>query len=151
VADKLSATLLFVDRVLIHASRPIRWDSDHVVRLNEDLRNLCDEAARGRVIDRIYWSLDFFDASVNRVAAWVLGARSLRKGLLRALLEPVNLARQAEYAAKGHTKLAVEEYRDELPFGAAWDYLCLRAGAPTGLKWLAEVETYERKVLAERS
>jgi len=150
VADKLSATLLFLPRMLIHVSRPVRWDSDHVVRLNDDLKALCDEAVRGKAVDRIYWALDFFDASINRVAAWVIGSRTLRKGLLRAMLEPANLARRAEYADQGAAKLALAEYREELPFGAVWDYLCLRAGAPAGLAWLREVETYENTVLAER-
>jgi len=150
VADKLSATLLFLPKMLIHVSRPVRWDSDHVARVNDDLKNLCDEAVRGRGVDRIYWALDFFDASINRVAAWVIGSRALRKGLLRAMLEPANLAARAEYADRGAAKLALAEYREELPFGAVWDYLCLKAGAPAGLAWLRDIETYETTVLAQR-
>jgi L-rhamnose isomerase len=88
VADKLSSTMQFLDRILIHASRGIRWDSDHVVLFNDEVRALCQEAARGKVANRIYWSLDFFDASINRIGAWVVGTRSLRKALLYALLEP---------------------------------------------------------------
>jgi L-rhamnose isomerase len=150
VADKLSATLLFMDKILIHASRPIRWDSDHVVRLNDDLKNLCDEAVRGKAVDRIYWATDFFDASINRIAAWILGARAVRKGLLRAMLEPAAAARGAEYAGDGAGKMALAEYREELPFGAVWDYACLKADVPAGLSWLAEIQKYEKKVLAER-
>jgi len=150
VADKLSGTLSFVDKVLIHASRPIRWDSDHVTRLNDDVKAVCDEAVRGGAVDRIYWALDFFDASLNRVAAWVIGSRTVRKGLLRAMLEPHALAVKAEYAGNGAAKLALAEYREELPFGAVWDYLCLKAGVPAGLSWLDAVAGYERKVLAER-
>lgn len=150
LADKLSSSLLFLDKLLVHVSRPVRWDSDHVVRLNDDLKNLCDEAVRSNAVDRIYWALDFFDASINRVAAWVLGSRALRKGLLRAMLEPSNLARRAEYADDGATRLALAEYREELPLGAVWDMACLRAGVPAGLSWLAETAAYEEQTLADR-
>ena len=150
VADKLSAVLAFIDKIHIHASRPIRWDSDHVLRLDDSVKALCDEAVRGQAVDRIYWATDFFDASINRVAAWVLGARALRKGLLRAMLEPYAMAKRAEYAADGAAKLALAEYREELPFGAVWDFACLQADAPTGLAWLAEIKQYETEVLAAR-
>ncbi len=151
VADKLSAVLSYVESIHIHASRPIRWDSDHVLRLDDSVKALCDEAVRGQAVDRIYWGTDFFDASINRIAAWVLGARALRKGLLRAMLEPWVLAKKAEYAADGATKLALAEYREELPFGAVWDYACFQAEVPTGLAWLAEIKQYETEVLAFRS
>lgn len=151
LADKVSATLAFVPNLLLHVSRPVRWDSDHVPRLNDDLKALCDEAVRGNAVERIYWALDFFDASINRVAAWTLGSRALRKGLLRAMLEPSAAAQKAEYADDGALKLALAELREELPFGAVWDYLCLKADVPTGLEWMAEVRQYERQVLAERA
>ncbi len=151
VADKLSATLTFIDKLLLHVSRPVRWDSDHVPRLNDDLKALCDEAVRGNVVDRIYWALDFFDASINRVAAWTLGARALRKGLLRAMLEPHAAAVKAEYSFDGATKMALAELREELPFGAVWDYLCLKSDVPSGLAWMSEVKSYEKQVLAARS
>jgi L-rhamnose isomerase len=150
VADKLSAVMAFIDKIHIHASRPIRWDSDHVLRLDDAVKALCDEAVRGQVVDRIYWATDFFDASINRIAAWALGARALRKGFLRAMLEPYQMSRTAEYAADGAAKLAVAEYREELPFGAVWDFACLQADAPTGLAWLAEIKQYETEVLAAR-
>ena len=150
VADKLSSALPFLDRVLIHASRGVRWDSDHVVRTSDELDALCDEAVRGKALDRIYWATDFFDASINRVGAWVIGARALRKALLRALLEPWELHRRAEYEGRGHDKLALLERRDEMPLGAVWDYACYRADAPTGLSWLRELEGYERRVLSRR-
>ena len=150
VADKLSATMLFVPKILVHVSRPIRWDSDHVVRLNDDLKTLCDEAVRGDAVDNIYWALDFFDAGINRVAAWVIGSRALRKGLLRAMLEPSALATRAEYTDNGAAKLALAEYREELPLGAVWDMLCLKAGTPAGLAWLSEIAAYEKDVLADR-
>ena len=150
VADKISATLQFVPRLLLHASRGVRWDSDHVVRFTDELRAVCDEVVRGKALDRVLWALDFFDASINRVAAWVIGARALRKGLLFALLEPWREARSRELSARGAAKLALVEHRAELPFAAVWDQACLRAGAPTGLAWLRDVAAYEIDVLAQR-
>lgn len=151
VADKISATALFVDRILLHVSRGVRWDSDHVVRFTDDVRALCDEAVRSGVLKKLLWATDFFDASINRVAAWVLGLRAVRKGLLFALLEPWKLAREAEYADDGAAKLAVEELRAELPFGAVWDYACHQADMPVGLAWLREVRRYEETVLSQRA
>ena len=150
VADKLSSTLLFVPRLLIHASRGIRWDSDHVVRFTDDLRAVCDEAVRGGALDRILWALDYFDASINRVAAWVLGARALRKAILFALLEPFDALRDREERGSGAAKLALVEHRAELPFGAVWDHLCLAADVPLGPSWLRDVAAYEVKVLSTR-
>jgi L-rhamnose isomerase len=151
VADKLSSTMQFLDRILIHASRGIRWDSDHVVLLNDGLRALCQEAVRGKVVDRIYWSLDFFDASINRIGAWVVGTRSLRKALLYALLEPTPRLAGAEANGRGAEKLALLERCKELPFGAVWDYACLKAGAPVGASWLGDMYAYERNVLSKRA
>jgi len=143
VADKLSATLLFVDKVLIHASRGIRWDSDHVVRFTDELRAVCDEAVRSGALPDILWALDYFDASINRVAAWVIGARALRKALLYALLEPFAPAAEREEQGSGAAKLALVEQRAELPFGAVWDQLCLAADVPLGTSWLRDVAAYE--------
>ncbi len=150
VADKLSAALQFLERVLIHASRGIRWDSDHVVRFTDELKAVCDEAVRYGQLGRVLWALDYFDASINRVAAWVIGARALRKALLAALLEPWELLRELEYEDQGAAKLALLERRGELPFGAVWDYACLKAGVPVGASWLADVAAYEREVLSKR-
>jgi len=150
VADKLSAALQFVDRLLLHASRGVRWDSDHVVRFNDDLRAVCDEAVRGDALGRILWALDFFDASINRVAAWVIGTRALRKALLYALLEPWKAIRDRELKGAGAAKLALVEHRAELPFAAVWDYACLRADVPLAAAWLRDVAAYEVEVLAER-
>jgi len=150
VADKLSATLQFLDRILLHASRGIRWDSDHVARFNDDLRAVCDEAVRGQALDRILWALDFFDASINRVAAWVIGTRALRKALLCALLEPWHEIRDRELRGAGAAKLALVEHRAELPFAAVCDHLCLKAGVPPGAAWLRDVAAYEVEVLSER-
>lgn len=150
VADKLSATLPFTGRLLVHVSRGIRWDSDHVARFTDELKALCDEAARGRALRKIYWALDFFDASINRVGAWVIGARALRKALLHALLEPWELVKRAEYTDRGAQKLALTELRSELPFGAVWDWACLQAEVPTGISWLPAIQAYEQDVLLKR-
>ncbi|MCD6352048.1 MAG: L-rhamnose isomerase [Armatimonadetes bacterium] len=150
IADKISAAALFVNHILLHVSRGVRWDSDHVIRFNDDLRAVCDEAVRSGAMKKLLWATDFFDASINRVAAWVLGLRALRKGLLFALLEPWQAARDAEYADDGAAKLALEELRAELPFGAVWDYACLKADVPGGLAWLADVRAYEEEVLSAR-
>ncbi|MBM4031872.1 MAG: L-rhamnose isomerase [Planctomycetes bacterium] len=151
VADKLSATLLFVDKLLIHASRGIRWDSDHVVRFTDELRAVCDEAVRSGALPDILWALDYFDASINRVAAWVIGARALRKALLYALLEPFEATAEREESGIGAAKLALVEHRAELPFAAVWDHLCLAADVPLGPSWLRDVAAYEVNVLASRT
>lgn len=150
VADKISATALFVKHILLHVSRGVRWDSDHVVRLNDELRALCDEAVRSGAMGRLLWATDFFDASINRIAAWVLGLRAVRKALLFALLEPYKLAAEAERVGDGAAKLAIEELRAELPFGAVWDWACHKADTPLGLAWLVDVRRYEETVLSQR-
>ncbi|MEA3402397.1 MAG: L-rhamnose isomerase [Armatimonadota bacterium] len=151
VADKISAALHFVSPILLHASRGVRWDSDHVTRFNDDLRAVCDEAVRSGRFDDILWATDFFDASINRIAAWTIGERSVRKALLWAMVEPHDLAVEAEYAGNGHAKLALQELCAELPFGAVWEELCQRGGVPGGLAWLAEIQRYEDEVLSERA
>jgi L-rhamnose isomerase len=150
VADKISSIALFVRPILLHVSRGIRWDSDHVVRLNDDLRAVCDEAVRSGALRHVLWATDYFDASLNRVAAWVIGIRAVRKALLYALLEPWKLAVEAEAVGDNAAKLAVEEARAELPFGAVWDEACRRADVPAGLAWMADVRRYEAQVLAAR-
>ncbi len=151
VADKISATVLFIKPILLHISRGVRWDSDHVPRFSDELRAVCDEAVRSGALKHILWATDFFDASINRVAAWVLGVRALRKGMLYALLEPWKLAAEAERTGDTTAKLALAELRAELPFAPVWDYACTMADVPGGLSWLAEVKRYEDSVLAERS
>jgi L-rhamnose isomerase len=150
VADKISSVGLFVSPLLLHASRGLRWDSDHVTRFNEEIRAVCVEAARAGLLEKMYWATDFFDASINRVAAWVIGVRSLRKGLLWSLLEPRKLVVEAEKQGQGARKLALEELRAELPFGAVWEELCRQADVPGGLAFLDSIEEYELKVLAQR-
>jgi L-rhamnose isomerase len=150
VADKLSSVLLAVDRVLLHVSRGVRWDSDHVVTLNDDLLSIAQELVRGNFLGRVYLGLDFFDASINRVAAWAIGTRNLLKALLAAMLEPTERLRQAEQAGDYTTRLALLEEGKTLPLGAVWDYYCRQADVPGDGRWLAEVQAYERDVLAKR-
>jgi L-rhamnose isomerase len=150
IADKISAALLFVPGLLIHFSRGIRWDSDHVTIYSDELRDVCREIARQKCFDRIDIALDFFDASINRIAAWTIGTRSLRKGLLEALLEPVKLLVDAEKAGRNHERLALMEECKTLPFPAVWDKLCLDSGVPAGADWLEKVAEYEKTVLTKR-
>ena len=150
IADKVSALLQYQKKLLIHTSRPLRWDSDHVVILNDEVRQVFLEIARGGAWDRVYVALDFFDASINRIAAYVIGARATRQAMLAALLDPTARLRELERKGKSAHKLAVMEAAKALPFGAVWDMACLRAGVPTGADWLDEVDRYERAVTGKR-
>jgi L-rhamnose isomerase len=150
IADKLSSLLQFHERLLVHASRPIRWDSDHVVVFNDDLRAVFQELVRGDALDRVAVALDFFDASINRIAAYVIGIRATRKAILWALLEPVQELQRLEGEGKLAQKLALMERLKTLPFGAVWDELCKRAATPSEATWISEVERYETQVLANR-
>ena len=150
VADKISAILPFSGEILLHVSRGVRWDSDHVVLLNDEVRELAAEIVRSRALDRIHIALDYFDASFNRVGAWVLGARSLLKGLLIALLEPQEKVKELDAGSRTLARLSLLEELKTLPFGAVWDCHCLRAGVPPADEWLREVEAYERRVLSRR-
>jgi L-rhamnose isomerase len=150
IADKISAILLFVPGLLLHFSRGVRWDSDHVAIYSDELREVCREIIRQNALARINIALDFFDASINRIAAWAIGSRSIRKALLEALLEPTKLLVEAEKAGKNHERLALMEELKTLPFSAVWDKLCLDAGAPVGIDWLDPVRDYEKSVLSKR-
>jgi len=150
IVDKISAVLLFTPGLLLHFSRGIRWDSDHVTIFSDELRDLCREIARQNYFERIDIALDFFDASINRIAAWAIGTRALRKGLLEALLEPAKLLAEAEKAGRYHERLGLMEEFKTLPFSAVWDKLCLEAGVPAGINWLYEVNQYENDVLEKR-
>ena len=146
IHDKLSAFLQFHKKLLLHVSRPIRWDSDHVVIFNDDLRAVFQEVVRGNALDRAYFALDYFDASINRVAAYVIGARATRKALLYALLEPVSTLQQLN----GAGKLALLEELKTMPFGAVWDELCEKDGVPGTNAWMKDVTKYEKQVLNRR-
>jgi len=150
IADKTSSVLLFLDEILLHVSRGIRWDSDHVVILTDDLRAIAEEIVRGDFLDRVHIGLDFFDASINRVAAWVIGTRAMIKALLWALLEPTERLRQLEIDGDFTSRLAMVEELKTLPFGAVWDYYCLKTSVPPGMAWMDEVRRYEREVTSKR-
>ncbi len=151
VSDKLSAVLPFVDDVLLHVTRPVRWDSDHVVLLDDETQAIANELVRGSVLDRVHIGLDFFDASINRVAAWVIGTRNMRKALLRALLEPSAAIAQVEARGDTTARLACLEELKSLPWGAVWDHYCESRGVPVGLGWLDRVRAYERDIARRRA
>ena len=151
VADKISALMLFHPRILLHTSRPVRWDSDHVVVLDDAVRSLFLEISRGDAWDRVFVALDFFDASINRIAAYVVGARATRQAILLGLLDPTARLRAAEEAGRGHERLALMEQAKALPWGSVWDELCARDEVPAGADWLREVARHERSVLSRRA
>lgn len=150
IADKLSSTLLFLDELLLHVSRGVRWDSDHVVILSDELRAIAEELVRGGFLNRVHIGLDYFDASINRVAAWVIGTRAMLKALLAALLEPTAKLRELEMAGDFTARLALIEELKTLPFGAVWEQYCERKDVPIGRQWLESVRQYEADVLATR-
>lgn len=150
VTDKISALLAFVPGLLLHISRGIRWDSDHVALYSDEVRDLCKEIQRLDAFDKVHIALDYFDASINRIAAWVIGARAFRKALLEAFLEPLELIRKAEAAGKFHERLALLEEAKTLPISAVWDALCLEAERPVSSDWLRLVGDYEEKELSRR-
>lgn len=150
IADKLSAVFCYLDEILLHVSRGVRWDSDHVVTLGDETQAIAQELVRGDYLGRVHIGLDFFDASINRVAAWVIGTRALRKALLIALLQPVELLRSCERNGDGAGRLAILEESKSLPFGAVWDAYCERAGMPGGLAWIDDIRRYESDILSLR-
>ena len=150
ISDKISAAFNFVDEILLHVSRPVRWDSDHVVILNDELKAIAEELVRNDFIDRTHIGLDFFDASINRIAAWVIGMRNMQKALLGALLEPTAKLAEYEKTFDYTSRLAILEEIKTLPMGAVWDYFCEVNGVPVGSAWLDEVKKYEQEVLLKR-
>lgn len=149
IADKISSVLQYLPEILLHVSRGVRWDSDHVVTMNDDLLAIAREIAVNGFEKRVHIGLDYFDASINRVAAWTIGTRNMIRALLIALLE-TPLIRSAEAAGDFTTRLALQEEARTLPFGAVWDYYCELQGVPVGEHWLDEVKRYEKNVLANR-
>jgi L-rhamnose isomerase len=150
IADKISSTLMVVDQLMLHVSRGVRWDSDHVVILNDDLQAIMQEIVRGGYLDRVHIGLDFFDASINRVAAWVIGTRNALRALLQALVEPIEELRALEQDGDYTGRLALLEAFKGLPFGALWDYHCLKHNVPVGFAYMDRIRAYEREVLAAR-
>ena len=151
IADKISSVLQFLPEILLHVSRGVRWDSDHVVILNDDLLSIAREIVANGFEKRVHIGLDYFDASINRVAAWTIGTRNMLRALLIALLEPTDMLQGTEAAGDFTTRLALQEEIKSLPFGAVWDYYCEKKGVPVGENWLAEVKLYEKEVLSKRS
>jgi L-rhamnose isomerase len=150
ISDKLSAVFTWLEEILLHVSRGIRWDSDHVVVLTDELEAIAQELVRGDFLSRTHIGLDYFDASINRVAAWVIGTRAMIKALLLALIEPTAKLRDLERAGDFTGRLALLEEAKTMPVGAVWDYYCLEREVPVGLAWLDDVRKYEREVLRKR-
>ena len=150
ISDKLSSMLLFLPEVLLHVSRGVRWDSDHVVTLTDDLQAIMQEIVRGNYLDRVHIGLDFFDASINRIAAWTIGTRNALRALLMALLEPIATLRELELAGDFTARLAMLEELKGMPFGTVWDYYCLQQSVPVGFSYIDEIRNYEQSVLAQR-
>lgn len=150
ISDKISAVLQWVDEVLLHVSRGVRWDSDHVVTFTDELQAIMQEIVRGGYLERVHVGLDFFDASINRIAAWVIGTRATSRALLQALLEPTSLLRKFEEEGNLTARLAMLEEIKNLPASAVWDYYCQTNEVPVGRAWLDEVQTYEKQILSKR-
>ena len=150
VADKISPILLFSRELLLHVSRGVRWDSDHVVTLNDEVKAVACEVARADAWDRVHVATDYFDASINRVAAWVIGARATLKAILLALLEPTEMLQKEESAGNLTARLALMEEARDLPVSAVWNRFCEQQGVPAGAAWLDRITEYERSVLSRR-
>jgi L-rhamnose isomerase len=150
IADKLTSILLFLDEVLLHVSRGVRWDSDHVVILSDELESIAQEIVRGQFLERVHIGLDYFDASINRLAAWVVGARSTQRALLMAMLEPIEQLRALEKAGDFTGRLVLLEELKSMPFGMVWDYFCHQRGVPIGLQYIDVIRDYETTELAKR-
>ncbi|MBQ8544913.1 MAG: L-rhamnose isomerase [Alistipes sp.] len=151
IADKVSALLLFTPEIMLHVSRPIRWDSDHVVIVNDDTLDLAKEIIRCDALDRVHIGLDYFDASINRIGAYVIGSRATQKCLLQALLEPLAKLREYEAEDKGFERLALLEEAKNMPWNAVWDMFCLRNGVPVGEEFIADIQQYEAEVTSKRA
>ena len=150
ISDKISTAMLYVPRLLLHVSRPVRWDSDHVVLLDDETQAIASEIVRQQLFDKVHIGLDFFDASINRIAAWVIGTRNAKKALLRALLEPVETLKKLENSGDYTARLALLEEQKSLPWQAVWEAWCLRHDVPAGASWLSDVRHYEQQILSQR-
>lgn len=150
IADKVSSLLLFVPELMLHVSRPVRWDSDHVTIINDETLDLCKEIVRCGALSRVHIGLDYFDASINRIGAYVIGTRATQKCLLMALLEPISTLRAYEAEGRGFERLAMLEEGKSMPWGAVWDMFCERNNVPVGERYIADVQKYEREVTSKR-
>ena len=151
VADKISSLLLFTPEIMLHVSRPVRWDSDHVVILNDDLQDLAREIIRCNALNRIHIGLDYFDATINRIGAYVIGVRSAQKAFMMALLEPQRKLQQYEAKDKLFQRLALQEELKSMPWNAVWDMFCFQNNVPVGDDYIAEIEQYEKTVTSKRN
>lgn len=151
ISDKISSVLMYVPEVLLHVSRGVRWDSDHVVTFSDELQAIAHEIVRGKHLDRVHIGLDFFDASINRIAAWAIGTRNVVKALLMAMLEPTDSLQQFERDGDYTSRLAMMEELKSMPFAAVWDYYCQTTGVPVGAEWLDKVRQYESSTLSSRT
>jgi len=150
ISDKISSILLYIDEMLLHVSRGVRWDSDHVVILNDEMQSIASEIVRAKVLDRVIVALDYFDASLNRIGAYVIGTRAAQQAFLMALLEPFETLRAAEEAGNNFRRLATMEVMKSKPFGAVYDYYCMMNNVLVGEDYIAEIEKYEAEVLVKR-
>lgn len=150
VGDKISSCLQFVDEVLLHVTRPVRWDSDHVVILNEEVQLIASEIIRNNFVDRVKVGLDFFDASINRIGAYVVGTRAAQQAFLFAMLEPTDMIKKLEEEGKNFERMAMLEVMKTRSFGAVWDYYCMKEGVPSGDAYIADIQKYEQDVLLKR-
>lgn len=150
VSAKLASIYTFSDHVLLHVSRPVRWDSDHVVAFDDETKAIMEELVRMNKLDSTFIATDFFDASINRIAAWVIGLRNVRKSILYALLQPVELMKKTEADGDVSGRLAITQEFKAAPFSLVWDYYCQKANKGVGLEWLDEVRKYEKDILSKR-
>jgi L-rhamnose isomerase len=150
IGDKISACLQFLDEILLHVTRPVRWDSDHVVTLNDEIQLIASEIVRNDYLKRVNIGLDFFDASINRIGAYVIGTRATQQAFLIAMLEPTSLIRKWEESGKNFERLAWLEVMKTRMFGAVWDYYCLQNDVPPGADFIPEIQQYEKEVLLNR-
>jgi L-rhamnose isomerase len=150
VSDKLSAVLMYVPGVVLHISRGVRWDSDHVVILADEMQAMLREVVTNGYLDRVHIGLDYFDASINRVAAWVIGGRNVMRAALIAMLEPTTQLRKFEVDGDYTARLALQEEAKGLPWAAVWDYFCLQHNVPAGISFMDEIKAYEAAVLSRR-
>ncbi|WP_423253454.1 L-rhamnose isomerase [Melissococcus plutonius] len=151
ISNKLSAVALFSKGIFLHVSRPMRWDSDHVVIMDDELQEIGRELVRNNLLQKAHIGLDFFDATINRVAAWVIGTRNTQKAVLKAMLEPTDYLKKVELEMDFTTRLATVEELKDYPFADVWNYYCELKGVPVGLNWLNEIQDYEKNVLSLRS
>ena len=151
ISEKISSVMMFCPELLLHVSRPVRWDSDHVVCFDDELQQIAKELVRSGKLDKVHIGLDFFDASINRVAAWVIGTRNMVKALLFAMLEPIEAIRRAEQNMDFTQRLVMFEELKTMPWTAVWDYYCMKQDTPVGLAWFDEIKQYEADVQSKRA